>query len=219
MKNIPWLPKEILEADPTIIKYLKYTGMIRNVEFSDIIQELQSRPLTLDECIACLNWWTTESRRDLPSLGDRDNYASIRKQFLDAIVIAIDTKQTEGGKIIPLNSIKYFFNPKSPSAGSIPIDGPLPDSLLPIAISRSLNLKKFQLTSPGLNSTYDHWLDHICNSDRNTIPRSTISVFHPHGPRKSSESYPGLGITFLRNRKPASRTYFMTKPVSQQATE
>jgi len=168
MKNIPWLPKEILEADPTIIKYLKYTGMIRNVEFSDIIQELQSRPLTLDECVACLSWWTTESRRDLPS--DRDNYASIRKQFLDAIVIAIDTKQTGGGKIIPLNSIKYFFNPKSQSASSIPVDGPLPDSLLPIAISRSLKYEEIPAHFAWAEFNLHHWLDHICNSEGSTIP-------------------------------------------------
>lgn len=168
MKNIPWLPKEILEADPTIVKYLKHTGMIRNVEFSDIIQELQSRPLTLDECIACLNWWTTESRIDLPS--NRDNYATIRKQFLDAIVVAIDIKQTEGGKIIPLNSIRYFFNPKSLSAASIPIDGPLPDSLLPIAISKFFKSEEISAFFPWVEFNLWHWLDHICTSDGDTIP-------------------------------------------------
>lgn len=163
MKNIAWLPEEILEADPSIIKYLKYAGMIRNVEFSDIIQELQSHPLTLDECVPCLNWWTTESRRDLPS--DRGNYLSIRKQFIDAIVIAIDTNQTEGGKIIPLNSIKYFFNPKSPSAGSIPMDGPLPDSLLPIAISKNLKSEEISAYFPWLEFNLFHWLNHVCNFD------------------------------------------------------
>jgi hypothetical protein len=142
--------------------------MIRNVEFSDIIQELQSRPLTLDECIACLNWWTTESRIDLPS--NRDNYATIRKQFLDAIVVAIDIKQTEGGKIIPLNSIRYFFNPKSLSAASIPIDGPLPDSLLPIAISKFFKSEEISAFFPWVEFNLWHWLDHICTSDGDTIP-------------------------------------------------
>lgn len=167
MKNIAWLPKEILEADLTIINYFRDSGMIRNVEFPDIIQELQSHPLTLDECIVCLNWWLTESLRDLPS--NRDNYMSIRKQFIDSIVISINTNQAATGKIIALNSIKYYFNPKSASASSIPMDGPLPDSLLPILISKHFKSEEISASFPWVEFNIRHWLDYICTSDSDII--------------------------------------------------
>ena len=168
MKDVPMLPDEILAANPVIIEYLRYTGVMRNIEFPDIIQELHARPLTLDECSACLTWWVTESRRDLPA--NRDNYASLRTQLLNAIVIAVHNKEREDEKFIPLNSIKYFYNSRSPTAGSLPLDGPLPDTLLPVSISKSFKLEEISGYFPWLEFNLRHWLLHICDSESGVIP-------------------------------------------------
>lgn len=168
MKDVPMLPDEILAANPVIIEYLRYAGVMRNIEFPDIIQELHARPLTLDECSACLTWWVTESRRDLPT--NRDNYVSLRTQLLNAIVIVIRIKEGEDEKFIPLNLIKYFYNSRSPTAGSLPLDGPLPDSLLPVSVSKSFKPEEILEYFPWVEFNLRHWLLHICDSESGVIP-------------------------------------------------
>jgi hypothetical protein len=167
MKNVPMLPDEILANNLVIIEHLKHNGMIRNIEFPDIIRELQSRPLTLDECIACIKWWVTESRKGLPA--NRESYVSIRTQFLNAIVMTIRTKDNEPEKIIPMNSIKHFFNSKSPTTGSIPLDGPLPNDLLPIVISKHFKPEDLSAYFPWVEFNLHHWLVYISNTESGAI--------------------------------------------------
>lgn len=168
LKKVPVLPNEILANNLVVIEQLKYNGVIRSIEFPDIIQELQSRPLTLDECSACINWWVTESRKGLPT--NRENYVSIRTQLLNAIIMTIRTKDDEPEKIIHMNSIKYFFNSKSPTTGSIPLDGPLPNDLLPIVISKHFKPEDLSAYFPWVEFNLRHWLVYVSEIEGDAIP-------------------------------------------------
>ncbi|KAF9529296.1 hypothetical protein CPB83DRAFT_906254 [Crepidotus variabilis] len=159
VKHVPMIPDEILAGTTAVLSYLKYQGMIKDVEFVDILKELQAHPLSEDECIACLKWWITESSRDQHT--SQDKYIAIRTQLLNAIIIT--TSVGEDVKILPLNTIKSYFNPRSATGSSIPLDGPLPDFLLPVSISKNFKPESLSTCFPWTEFNVIRWLIFICD--------------------------------------------------------
>jgi len=156
LKDIPTLPEEIMSSAPLMVSSLQARGLIKAITFQDVLQELQSRPLTQTEFVACLNWWITVFRE-----GDRDRLLSIRAQLINSVVLSID--ESDGQKIIALSSIKYFINPRT-SSGTIPAEGPSPEHLLPVSISKLFKPEILSSCFPWTEFTIVQWIRFLCES-------------------------------------------------------
>lgn len=158
LKNLPILPDSVLTGASSMVSSLQSRGMIKSINFQDVLQELQSRPLPQDEFIACLNWWINIFRE-----GDHDRLLLIRTQVIDAVILSIGVGEAPQ-KIIPLASIKSFINPRSTS-GNIPLDGPLPDYLLPLSVSKLFKPEDLKTCFPWTEFTIVQWISFVCGSE------------------------------------------------------
>lgn len=132
LTQLPVLPSEIASGAQTIISALRTRGLIKDITFADVLSELRVRPLSDKELVACMRWWIT-----VWTAGEsvHSNLPDVRQQLIDATLLSFGAG-TAKEKIIPLAQTRTFVNLRS--TGSIlPIDGPLPDHVLPIEISRN----------------------------------------------------------------------------------
>ena len=159
LKELPTLPNEIVAGAPSIVSSLQRNGMITEITFQDVLRELQARPLSIREFIACLEWWIGVCRE-----GDNESLLHIRQQLQDAIILTIEEEGAEGSQVMPLASIRSFINLKS-SNGGIPLDGPLPKYLLPIAISKTFKPEELSAAFPWTELTVVQWLQFICDAN------------------------------------------------------
>ena len=157
LKELPILPDEIVTGAPSVVSSLQHNGMITEITFQDVLRELQARPLTAKEFIACLEWWIGVYRK-----ADYERLLPIRKQLQDAIILTIEIQGAEASQVISLASIKSFINLKS-SYGGIPLDGPLPAYLLPIEVSKAFKPEDLSAAFPWTELTIVQWLTFICD--------------------------------------------------------
>ena len=156
LKELPTLPDDIVAGSPFIVSSLQRRGMITEITFQDVLRELQARPLAAKEFIACLEWWIGVCRE-----GDNERLLPIRKQLQDAIILTIEAQGPEASQeIISLASIRSFINPKS-SYGGIPLDGPLPEYLLPFEVSKAFRPEDLSAAFPWTELTIVQWLAFI----------------------------------------------------------
>lgn len=167
LKELPTLPDEIVAGAPSVVSSLQRQGMITEITFQDVLRELQERPLAANEFMACLKWWISVCRE-----GDYESLLPIRKQLQDAIILTIEAQDAEGSQVIPLVSIKSFINLKS-ACGGIPLDGPLPEYLLPIAVSKVFKPEDLSVAFPWTELTIVQWLAFICNPT--TIAKRSVA--------------------------------------------
>ena len=138
LKELPVFPEELLDDSKFMVEALRERGMLKDIEFADVLKELRGRPLSEEEMIACLQWWIKTSDKNSAEITD------IRREFLDAAVLTIDSTDAGNGRTIPLKEIQTFLNRQNTA---IPTGGPLPNHLLPLSISRkfdSAQLKSLQ---------------------------------------------------------------------------
>ena len=157
LKELPTLPDDIVTGAPFVVSFLQRHGMITEITFQDVLRELQARPLTPKEFIACLEWWIDMCRK-----GDHEQLLPIRKQLQDAIILTIQTQSHGASQVISLASIRSFINLKS-SYGVIPLDGPLPEYLLPIEVSKAFKPEDLSKAFPWTELTIIQWLMFICD--------------------------------------------------------
>ncbi|KAL5520611.1 hypothetical protein ACEPAF_2612 [Sanghuangporus sanghuang] len=132
LTQLPVLPSEIASGAQTAVAALRTRGLIKDITFADVLNELRARPLSDKELVACMRWWIT-----IWTAGEsvHSNLPHIRQQLIDSALLSLGTG-TGNEKIIPLAQIRTFVNLRT--MGSVlPIDGPLPDHVIPIEISRN----------------------------------------------------------------------------------
>ncbi|KAH9485292.1 hypothetical protein JR316_0002200 [Psilocybe cubensis] len=156
LKELPTLPDTVVTGVPIMISALQSRGLIKPINFQDVLQELQSRPLPESEFVACLNWWISIYQDK-----DRDRLAPIRTQLINSVVLTLEIKKGEH-KIISLASIKSFISPRSPCA-HIPMDGPLPENVLPNSISKLFKPEVLASSFPWTEFTIVQWVSFICD--------------------------------------------------------
>jgi hypothetical protein len=153
LKELPVLPDEVLTVAAPMVASLQNRNMIKDITFSDVLEELRSRPLPEVDMVACLNWWI--SIQD----ADRARLLPIRTQLLNAAVLVLGKSGSAEEQIIQLNAIKTFVNPRS----VIPLDGPLPSHLLPVSVSKRLPTASIASSFPWTELSVIQWLQHICS--------------------------------------------------------
>lgn len=136
LKRVPFVPDDVLSGAKTMIGALSARNLIKEISFADVLAELKSRPLTEAEAVACLKWWINLHNQESRNGNDPLGISQGRSQLLNAAVVT--TKAGDEESIITLSTVKTFLNSRG-SGGMIPSDGPLPQHLLPLAISRSFD--------------------------------------------------------------------------------
>ncbi|KAH9934863.1 uncharacterized protein B0H18DRAFT_1114703 [Fomitopsis serialis] len=154
VKELPVIPDEVLSGAKRMIDALQDRGMVKNIEFMDVLQELRARPLAESEMIACFKWWV-----GVQNQGEPRNLARIRTELLNAAVLCVGEKGTAHERIVPMSSIQTFLNTRT--MGAIPTDGPLPAHLLPVTVSRHLDPSQLSTAFPWREFTTIDWMRHI----------------------------------------------------------
>ncbi|KAF9562769.1 hypothetical protein CPC08DRAFT_749290 [Agrocybe pediades] len=156
LKELPVLPDSIVAEASSIVSSLQSRGMVKAINFQDVLRELQQRPLTEDEFSACMTWWIS-----IFQAGERERLYPVRTQLINSVILT--TTQNNDQKVIPLSSIKSYINPKTLSS-SIPMDGPLPDYLLPVSISKLFKPEVLSTCFPWSELTVVQWVAFLCEA-------------------------------------------------------
>jgi hypothetical protein len=151
LKRLPVISDDIVNGAKAMIGALRSRGMIKNITFVDVLNELRLRPLSETETVACLKWWIGVAKQ-----GNNSNLLQGRSQLLDALVVSI-TGPPE--KIMKLSDAQTFLNSRAGGA-IIPTDGPLPSTLLPTSITRSFDPDVLVSVFPWKQLSIVDWLRH-----------------------------------------------------------
>ena len=152
LKRLPVISEDIVNGAKTMINALRARGMIKNVTFVDVLNELRLRPLSETETVACLKWWIGVTKQ-----GSNLNLLQGRSQLLDALVVSV-TGPPE--KVMKLSNAQTFLNSRAGGA-IIPTDGPLPSTLLPSSITRSFDPEVLASVFPWKQLSIVDWLRHV----------------------------------------------------------
>lgn len=152
LKHLPVLPDPVFSSAPVAVRALRSKGLIADIIFQDVLAQLRKHPLNEEELIACLKWWVGVGQQD-----STYNATHIRTELLNATILSLGSGQD--ARVIPLSMVQYFIHQRM-----ILLDGPLPDTLLPLNISKHFTQE--QLKSFGWRefSILD-WIGHIFRPD------------------------------------------------------
>ena len=144
LKYLPMLPQYVIQECPHIVEALPDQHKISPATVLDVLEDLRKHALNQEELVACLQWWLTR----------KDGSARTTAQLLSEITLS-----NANGTPLHLSSIKYFMGSESLTA-CIPLDGPLPASLMPHDITTRFT--PTELVSFGWQEfTVFDWLRHI----------------------------------------------------------
>jgi hypothetical protein len=151
VKRLPVISEYIVDGAKTMIAALRSRGMVKNITFVDVLDELR-RPLSETETVECLKWWIGVTKE-----GNEDKVSQERSQLLDSLVVSV-TGPYE--KTMKLSNAQTFLKSKT-SEAIIPTNGPLPRTLLPTSITCSFD--EDTLTSAFLwrQLSIIDWLRHL----------------------------------------------------------
>ena len=152
LKTLPVFPEELLDGSELMVAALQERGMLEEIMFEDVLKELRERSLPEEEMIACLRWWINKSQQD-PTRIDEN-----RRQLLGAACLAVGSSDNNGERVIPLKGIQTFLNLQNTV---FPTDGPLPNHLLPISISRNFDPVQLQESFQWRELTVLEWVEHL----------------------------------------------------------
>ena len=154
VKELPVVPEEVLIGARRMVDALQDRGMVKNIEFMDVLRELRARPLNEVEMIACFKWWI-----GIQNQGEARTLARIRTELLNAAVLCVGERGSSDERIIPMSTIQTFLNTRT--MGAIPTDGPLPAHLLPVSVSRHLDPNQLSTAFPWREFTTIDWIRHV----------------------------------------------------------
>ncbi|EPQ50301.1 hypothetical protein GLOTRDRAFT_82416 [Gloeophyllum trabeum ATCC 11539] len=150
LRRLPVVPAETLAEARAMVDALQARRMLRDIAFDDVLGELRQRPLGETEAAACLRWWVTVHRSGAGN-------ERVRRELLDAAVVAAEG---DGGRVVQLAAVQTFLNPRATGA-VIPADGPLPAHLLPLGVSKGLELDMLVAVFGWRELTVLDWVKHI----------------------------------------------------------
>jgi hypothetical protein len=162
VKQLAVLPDEVLMEAKRMVTTLQARGMIKDIKWPDVLDELRKRPLPEEEMIFCLKWWI-----GLHKEGSTPDLLRIRTDLLNAAVLVMDTS-SEG--ILPLNTVQTFLNMRN-MGSLVPVnDGaPLPKHLLPLNVSRHCDPVDLQSSFPWRELSIIDWLQHVINPEITSV--------------------------------------------------
>ncbi|GAA99452.1 hypothetical protein E5Q_06151 [Mixia osmundae IAM 14324] len=149
LKKLPTLPTAIMEGAPGLIGLLRQRSLLRDASLDDVLAELQTRALTVEEMRSCLTWYLSLAK-------DASYQPSLLDRFLSVALLQVDTGKEE--RIVPLSTIETVLNTRSIS---IPPELRLPPTCLPYALSRTFNADELRRVFRWSDLTAAAWLRHL----------------------------------------------------------
>ena len=148
LPELPVFPEELLDSSKSLVTALQEKGMLKDIMFADVIEGLQERLLSEGEMAACLQWWINKCQLD----------PGIRAQRHILLGAAVMSQDTGVKQKIPLKEIQTFLDPTNVV---IPMDGPLPNHLLPIGVNQKLNSAQIQEFLQWRELSVLEWIQYI----------------------------------------------------------
>ncbi|CEG67361.1 hypothetical protein RMATCC62417_03805 [Rhizopus microsporus] len=132
IKTVPTITSIVYEECKDGMKKLTDHGLLQPLGLNDVLKELDSRSLTVDEMIACMKWWIecNVGNTAIPATTRNNINETTRAQFLGAAVM--DCGEQKG--LLQLSRAKYWQNPKI-----IPLDMDVPSDVMPFSVSKHFN--------------------------------------------------------------------------------
>lgn len=157
VKQLPVLPEGMSTEAKQMISALQARGMIKDIRWPDVLEELRKRPLPEEEMVACFKWWV-----GLHKHGGSPDLLRIRAELLEAAVLVTGMANTLSEGVLPLSSIQTFLNMRN-MGGFIPTDNgaPLPKHLLPLNVSKHFDPAALLSSFPWQELSIVDWLRHI----------------------------------------------------------
>jgi hypothetical protein len=152
IKRLPVISEDFFDGAKIMIAALRSQGMIKNITFADVLNELRSRPLSETETVECLKWWigVTKKRNDL-------KVSQERSQLLGALMVSVTGPRE---KTMKLSDAQTFLRSKT-SEAIVPTNGPLPSTLLPTGIACSFNQDTLASAFLWRQLSIVDWLRHL----------------------------------------------------------
>ncbi|KAG6335719.1 hypothetical protein ID866_3377 [Astraeus odoratus] len=150
LKYLPVLPEAVMKEGALTIRALQNQGMISCITFHDVLSELRQHPLNEKELVACLKWWC-----NLPPGSSGVDMDRLRAELLNTAVLC----PSNGDRALPLSSFLYFINNRNIGV-HIPLDGPLPVSLMPLGVTQHFTPAQL-VTFRWRELTIIEWLRHV----------------------------------------------------------
>ncbi|EMD37151.1 hypothetical protein CERSUDRAFT_115067 [Gelatoporia subvermispora B] len=163
LKQLPVLPPEILSGAHQMVDSMRTRDIIKSITFVDVLQELRSRPLAEVELVACIKWWVGVHNKERPR-----NFQQIHAELVNAAILTLNAPGSSEGTLVQLSSIRTFLNTRGIGA-HIPTEGPLPDHLLPIGISKQFDPQALMTVFSWKELTILDWLKYITDSTNSSI--------------------------------------------------
>jgi hypothetical protein len=172
LKSTPMIPETVNVGAPKMIAALRQRGMIRDITFTDVLEELSERPLSETEMAACLKW-----RISLDTAEARGHDEEVRLRFLEAaILLTRDSLPGVGEgeeRILPLSTIKTFLS----TGNVIPPTVPLPPDTLPFALGKQFKAESLKTLFHWTDLSIYDWLAYLVSPEALTSlpPRYNIT--------------------------------------------
>lgn len=150
VKDLAVIPPAHVEQASQFISQVKSRGLVKEIMMEDVFSELASRPLPVEEMVACLRWWIGVSNY-------QDYDPSLRRQLLDNALLEIPAKD-EGGSasIQQLAAVTATLNPQR-----IPTDVVLPSSCLSYEVSKELRSSDLFRVFGWSELTMSQWVTYV----------------------------------------------------------
>ena len=152
IKRLPVISEDIIDGARAMITALRSRGMIKNITFVDVLDELRSRPLSETETVECLKWWIGITK-DVNFL----KVSQERSRLLHALVVSV-TGPCE--RTMKLSDALTFIDSKT-SEAIFPINGPLPSTLVPTSITCSFDRHTLTSAFPWRQLSIVDWLRYL----------------------------------------------------------
>ena len=166
VKSVATISNDTLISAPGLFDVLPAPG-IRRIGFDDILTELESRPLTPQEAISCLNW-----RLDCPSsFFPPSQESSLTRQLLESATLFIAPEDESPERLIPLSTMRTYIDPKS----GIPPGAPLPDHCLLPFISKGLKIGRVREVFGWRELAMKSWIAHLVHLSA-TAPHAHLRI-------------------------------------------
>lgn len=149
VKHLPIISQDIVDGAKSMVAALRSRGMIKNVTFTDVLNELRLRPLSETDTIACLKWWINVTNQ-----GNNSHHRHRESwQLLDALVVST----TEPPKMMKMSDTRMFLNFETDGTTILAV-GPLSNTLVPTSITRSFKPDVLASVFPWKQLSIADWL-------------------------------------------------------------
>ncbi|ODH49962.1 hypothetical protein GX48_03908 [Paracoccidioides brasiliensis] len=154
MDSIPAIPEELMTGSRDFVKRLTDFGLVTDITVSDIMEELESSPLTSKQLEELLSWVTKKA-----VAGDID--ISVVRGLLRAAVANDEGPDGTPSRVIVLSDVNSFINPNK-----IPVELPIPPFVMPFRYTK--NLSRSSLESLGWHELQiDAWITWLVQNAKN----------------------------------------------------